>query len=278
MCMTLAASILVGVLLAPAAQCCGAQHPPELPVDSFQVRGSSGPLIVLEAGMGETSETWAGVAGALAERYRIFTYDRRGLGNSPPAASKRDARQLAIELRSALRQANVDPPYILVGHSLGGLVVILFAEMYPQETAGLLLEDLAWNERELKLRLTPAVWNAREAAIAQYSREIPDGVRREKESLQESIDQASAAKLPNVPAMILTGTKFSPSFPGAEEEKALKLEEHTARAARLPLSRHVLVPSSRHYIHVDEPAVFTQAVADLAAKVATRSLAHPATP
>ncbi len=235
-----------------------------------EVRGTGVPSIVLESGMGETSATWAGVADRLAEKFTVFSYDRRGLGKSPASKSRRDARQLARELHSALKESKIAPPYVLVGHPLGGLVVMLFADLYPKEVAGIVLEDVAWNERELQRRLGPDVWHKRESTIARFSQAIPLGVRREKAALQLSIDQAASAKLPNVPATIMTGTKTSAGFPGADEEKALKLEEHESLKGRLPASRHVVVPSSRHYIHVDEPTLFTQAIVDLAAQVGAR--------
>jgi pimeloyl-ACP methyl ester carboxylesterase len=109
----------------------------------LQVRGpdSSGPTVVLEAGMGSFSPNWYWVQQELALRIRSVAYDRAGLGWSRPSRRPRDAQTIAAELRDALREAGLEPPYVLAGHSFGGLPVRAFADLYPELTAGLVLVD-----------------------------------------------------------------------------------------------------------------------------------------
>jgi pimeloyl-ACP methyl ester carboxylesterase len=109
----------------------------------LQVRGpdSSGPTVVLEAGMGSFSPNWHWVQQELALRIRSVAYDRAGLGWSRPSRRPRDAQTIAAELRDALREAGLEPPYVLAGHSFGGLPVRAFADLYPELTAGLVLVD-----------------------------------------------------------------------------------------------------------------------------------------
>jgi pimeloyl-ACP methyl ester carboxylesterase len=109
----------------------------------LQVRGadSAGPTVVLEAGMGSFSPNWYWVQEELAPVVRSVSYDRAGLGWSRRSRHPRDAQTVAMELRDALREAAIEPPYVLAGHSFGGLPVRAFADLYPELTTGLVLVD-----------------------------------------------------------------------------------------------------------------------------------------
>ena len=109
----------------------------------LQVRGpdTDGPTVVLEAGMGSFSPNWYWVQQELASKIRTVAYDRAGLGWSRRSRQPRDAQAIAVELRDALSKAGIEPPYVLAGHSFGGLPVRAFADLYPELTAGLILVD-----------------------------------------------------------------------------------------------------------------------------------------
>ena len=91
--------------------------------------------------MGSFSPNWHWVQEELAPGVRSVSYDRAGLGWSRRSRHPRDAQSIATELRDVLREAAVEPPYVLAGHSFGGLPVRAFADLYPQLTAGLVLVD-----------------------------------------------------------------------------------------------------------------------------------------
>jgi pimeloyl-ACP methyl ester carboxylesterase len=99
------------------------------------------PTIVLEAGMASMSANWAWVREELARHGRVVSYDRAGLGWSDPGNGSMDAATSAEELHTALAAAGIGPPYVLAGHSYGGLVVRMFADLHPGEVAGLVLVD-----------------------------------------------------------------------------------------------------------------------------------------
>jgi pimeloyl-ACP methyl ester carboxylesterase len=122
----------------------------------LQVRGpdSGGPTVVLEAGMGSFSPNWYWVQQELAPTVRSVAYDRAGLGWSRRSRRPRDAQTIAVELRDALREAGLDPPYVLAGHSFGGLPVRAFADLYPALTAGLVLVDASHPDQWVR-RPTP---------------------------------------------------------------------------------------------------------------------------
>jgi pimeloyl-ACP methyl ester carboxylesterase len=99
-----------------------------------------GPAVILEAGMGSFSSNWYWVQRELSD-VRTVAYDRPGLGWSQPTGRPRDARTIAEDLRHGLIAAGIEPPYVLAGHSFGGLPVRAFADLYPELTVGLVLVD-----------------------------------------------------------------------------------------------------------------------------------------
>lgn len=103
--------------------------------------GSGSQTIVFEAGSGETSLSWRDIPDKLAQYATVVTYDRAGYAWSEKATHERTGDQIVHELYSALKQENIPGPYLMVGHSLGGMYARLFAQTYPDEVMGLVLVD-----------------------------------------------------------------------------------------------------------------------------------------
>ncbi len=103
--------------------------------------GDGAPAVIFESGIAATSLNWRSVQEKVAQRTRAVAYDRRGLGWSDPCSPPLTASGIAAELHTALHAAAIGPPYVLVGHSFGGLVVRRFASIYAAEVAGLVLVD-----------------------------------------------------------------------------------------------------------------------------------------
>ena len=99
------------------------------------------PAVVLEAGIAASSVSWSLVQPEIARFTRVCSYDRAGLAWSEYTAVPRTMGALVSELRSLLRHAAIPPPYILVGHSFGGVIIRAFARAHPQEVAGLVFVD-----------------------------------------------------------------------------------------------------------------------------------------
>lgn len=99
------------------------------------------PVIVFENGSRETFDTWDKVIASIKPEASIFAYNRPGYGKSAATDQPRDGLTIVGELRSALQRQGMQPPYILVGHSLGGLYMQLFARAYPRDVTGLVLVD-----------------------------------------------------------------------------------------------------------------------------------------
>jgi pimeloyl-ACP methyl ester carboxylesterase len=108
------------------------------------------PTVVMDAGQGEPGLTWALVQPEVAGFTRVCTYDRAGLGWSERGPKPRTAANIVPELRALLAGAGVGPPYVLVGHSAGGLYGLLFAHTYPDEVAGMVLVDAAHMELDVR--------------------------------------------------------------------------------------------------------------------------------
>jgi pimeloyl-ACP methyl ester carboxylesterase len=108
--------------------------------------GSGGPSVVLDAALGGSSVSWSLVQPRLAELTRTCSYDRAGFGWSDPGPLPRTARRIAGELHTLLERAHVPPPYIVVGHSFGGIVLRVFAHDYRGEVAGVVFVDAAHPE------------------------------------------------------------------------------------------------------------------------------------
>jgi pimeloyl-ACP methyl ester carboxylesterase len=112
----------------------------ELYMVEYGTRGR-GPTVVFESGFAATSLNWMHIQEALAGQVHTVSYDRCGLGWSSPCISDRTPSNVAKELRAMLKAAEIDPPWILAGHSFGGLAVQRFALDYPDETAALIVID-----------------------------------------------------------------------------------------------------------------------------------------
>jgi pimeloyl-ACP methyl ester carboxylesterase len=103
--------------------------------------GTGGPTVVLEAGFGGDTTSWAWVAPDVAHDTRVCVYDRAGVGWSEPADGPQDGVAVATDLHTLLDRAHEPGPYVLVGHSLGGAFVLNFAARYPNDVAGVVLLD-----------------------------------------------------------------------------------------------------------------------------------------
>lgn len=109
-------------------------------------QGTGSPTVILEAGLGDWSSHWAAVQKLVRNDTRVCSYDRAGYGWSDPGPRPRDSQHIVSELHALLEKADIAPPYILVGHSFGGLTVRLFASTYRGEVAGLVLVDASHPE------------------------------------------------------------------------------------------------------------------------------------
>ena len=103
--------------------------------------GSGRPTVILTAGLGSWSETWRKVQPAIARTTRVCAWDRPGFGYSSPSPEPQDVRHTTADLENALRAAHVGPPYVVVGHSLGGYESLMFSDRHRGQVRGMVLID-----------------------------------------------------------------------------------------------------------------------------------------
>ncbi len=115
--------------------------------------GEGSPTVLLESAFPGTSADWPWVQPGVSETTRVCAYDRAGMGWSESGPLPRDAHRIATELHSLLDRADIPAPYVLVGHSLGGLFIQMYAASYPVDVAGLVLVDAT--HPDVQTRLPP---------------------------------------------------------------------------------------------------------------------------
>jgi pimeloyl-ACP methyl ester carboxylesterase len=127
--------------------------------------GQGGPTVVLESGGGMPAFAWFKVQPEVAKFTRVCSYDRAGYGWSGPGPEPRTSGQIATELRALLATAGERGPYVMVGHSLGGFNVRVFAGRYPDDVSGVVLVDASHEDQNSRMQnLLPPDIQAQEKA------------------------------------------------------------------------------------------------------------------
>jgi pimeloyl-ACP methyl ester carboxylesterase len=232
------------------------------------------PVVILDSGGMSMSAQWGWVMGSIARFTQVVAYDRPGMGWSEPSPHPIDADELIDHLRSALRETGLEGPYILVGHSMGGLTTRLFAQMYPDEVFGLVQvdpRDLLWqtpSETEIRLQTTiisalsrvglirltgMAARDAEGLPPRHYlqAMEITSSHRHLRNAGSEAHLGDSATSLLETeedlspfPLIVLTATEPDGAIPSPLREELY--ERHAALAAQSPQGNHILVPGAGH--------------------------------
>jgi len=140
------------------------------------VGGTGEPTVVFENGLGPPLEMWGKVQPQVSRFARTVSYDRAGVGLSEDGPSPRDGQRIARELHDALSAAGLPPPYVLVGFSLGGLYVRVFAGTYPSDVSGMVLVDPTHDVDRVERSLHPELAVVRETAEQARRSRVPAGV------------------------------------------------------------------------------------------------------
>jgi pimeloyl-ACP methyl ester carboxylesterase len=267
----------------------------------IQCQGDGGPTVVLVTGLGGSSLLWSRVQPALAPSARVCVYDRAGIGWSDASTAPRTPAAVAAELHTLLTNAGVPGPYVLVGASIGGKYIRLFAEQHPDAVAGLVLVDA--RHESVDSALTPA---ERQAGLAGAQRDGQLywwlgrlGITRLFGARLAAASSPGAAALPSEISTLLMVQASRPRSIEAMlgESAGMTTDDARLRAARplgtLPLivlaadssiahsqdwrsaqeaqarlssnSQLIVVPQSSHFVSFDQP----QAVVDAVEQVLT---------
>lgn len=235
--------------------------PAEMLHHRVKLEGKGSRTVILESGLGDTLDVWKTVQPLIATKCaRTLSYNRAGYLGSDNSNAPRDSETIVEELREELKRQNIKPPYVLVGHSLGGLYMQYFARNYPQEIVGLVLVDSShWEQRLDMGNQANTPYNARTAVTLFMPwimrREISDSINAGK----QVHDSPTAYQ---VPTIVLSSTRGPPGETPSERALAARLQDEIA--AGYPQADHIRVIDSGHYIQKDHPEVVIAAARKLA--------------
>lgn len=248
--------------------------------------GRGSPTVVIDTGVGDTLERWTDFQSQVAQFTHVCTYDRAGYGLSEPGPLPRHSQQLADELQQLLKNAGISGPYVLVGHSLGGLTQQVFADRYPNLVAGLILLDppplpfitgQAFPEL-YQMLAGQAVEFQNMADVARQSAD--DEVQAKVDYLEtiasehaaliaESASQvAMIASFGDLPLIVIGSSTPNPAFgPDAEAFQQFWIEQNQELAMKSTNGRFVLAEESSHYIHEDAPDLVLDATQEVVEQI-----------
>jgi len=218
-------------------------------------KGQGDPTVILESGLGDSSSQWTGPASVLdlvSGYTRTCAYDRAGVGKSeawPKDEEPVSARDVVDDLHAALTAGEIAPPYVLVGHSIGGVFVRMFASAYPDEVAGMVLLDPA-----TEFQFHGRFWRWEQKVEQRDAGTLPDG--SSTIDLSSTVKDMRAATSIDAPLVVVTaGLSADPGW----VERAW-MDYHDRVTAMSPDSIHAIAEAAGHYIQEDDPNVVIEAV------------------
>ena len=227
-------------------------------IRSVVTAGIGTPTVVFEAGLGHGKRTWGPVFNAISATTRAVAYDRAGYGQSEPSRASRDGLQIVLELRALLRKERIAPPYVLVGHSLGGTYMKLFAKTFPNEVAGVVLVDARhaeFTQRCRQLGVPRLLYDPPEVLLAMFS----PVARAELEAAPLTLKQARrAGTFPPVPLIVLTQRNAASKWPRGLGKVWAASQRSMAKMSKL--GRIKVCDDAGHNVHLDRPDMVVKAV------------------
>jgi pimeloyl-ACP methyl ester carboxylesterase len=241
--------------------------------------GKGTPTIVIDSGVGDTSERWQSFQSQAAQFWRVCTYDRAGYGKSQPGPLPRDSQREAEELQQLLKNASVKGPYLLVGHSLGALNMQVFAGRYPELVSGLVLLDptpldfitgqafpelyQVFKQQAVEIQHVAEAARKSTDPEAQAKVDYLEAVASENAALiGDSASQVSAIEsFGDIPLIVIGSGQANPAFgPDAEAFQQFWIEQNRALAEKSRQGKFELAQKSSHYIHEDAPELVLDAI------------------
>ncbi len=241
------------------------------------IAGSGSPAVVFDTGGAGSLELWGRVPSDVSRFTTAVSYDRAGNGLSDKATTPRDARHIAIELHTALHNTRAAPPYILVGHSVGGPYIRVFAGMYPDEVAGMVLIDPTQEEM--------FAWD-REDGLRPSDEEACRLDGDERECADATLAQArESAVPPNTPVWLIhvmwpwlhgpfSSTELEEVVKAQIPRAPLRLKFHQEWINKVPGGQLVITENSSHGgINLEEPQLVVRTIREAVEKARSRNKA-----
>jgi len=243
-------------------------------------RKSTAPVIIFENGMGVDLGNWKEIIAQVSAMAPVFAYDRAGIGKSDKIFQMPTAKFVSESLHDILKKLNIAPPYILVGHSLGGLYIRSYAGFYPEEISALVFIDPAdftetkndWNNIFRKMGLSEKkidemLYNRLYRPIQKID-SLNFGPWSERRVLNElrktDFAEISSLPLPAVPLLFFVGGKFEVPVAQRSKDYDQEIFFHIKNSANMERWRKLIhstgkpgallyLTNAGHYIHFDDP-------------------------
>lgn len=223
---------------------------------AYTLTGQGALPVVFQSGLGDGKDVWDGVLPEVAKNHRVLVYDRPGYGASQKTTTPRDPCTIAAQQRALLGQAGLKPPYILVGQGLGGLYQYVYARLYPQDVAGLILLDPTH----------PQQWQRMQTDASTYAMLLKTRRKLMFNSTETAEFDAQAQCLQHIdmktplraPAMLLVRDKFGIEEMGSYETLVRAQEKDWQRLTGAPAIERIT--GAGYYIQKDNPVIVNEAV------------------
>jgi pimeloyl-ACP methyl ester carboxylesterase len=267
--------------------------------------GAGSPTVILDSGMGDGYLSWRKVQPQIAQLTRVCSYDRAGFGYSDSSPKPRTSKVFAEELHTLLHNAGASPPYVLVGHSMGGYDVRLYAGIYRSEVAGMVLVDASHPDQQKRLpralndldatwireqeffeftmpfglpRLLGFCAKDAEARAAQCNfHSVRESVAELKSISESAAETAATGSLGDMPLIVLSQDPDAPQYDLPEDlvkptnegwqQMQAELAQLSTRGTR------TVAKNSGHYIQLDRPDLVVDAI-----RKVVNEIRRPATP
>jgi pimeloyl-ACP methyl ester carboxylesterase len=226
--------------------------------------GTGSPVVVLESGAGAVWTYWHSVFTSIPRDIRVCTYDR-----SPQSHT---SQEYVEDLHALLAGAGLDGPYVLVGHSYGGLNVILYADRYPEEVAGIVLEDSSHPDLDARILAVLPTESPNDSADLKSWREF---VSTPQHAVFKTIDWTTSCEqvrpiksLGDIPLIVLTAAAPDQDFGNIPADLQAKLDqadqdtqkEFTSLSSN---SKQIIATTNNHMVHTVQPQLVIDAILEL---------------
>lgn len=249
------------------------------------IEGKGNPTVVFITGKGRPQYDYTPVYKTISKQTQVFAYDRAGLGQSESLNNKRSVDTMAYELNELLLKEKIKPPFILVGHSLGGWVLRCFVNMYPKKVTGLIFIDGGYEREyldglEIRSEEEKIKWTAHFKTFLN----VPDRSKGHNDESACLFDFDSTKystdgkivkdlKLPNnIPISVYLPSSVDPENPyDKQQEIEIRLNYYENWKKDAPQLKIIRTPKSGHYIQIDEPNLIIEGITEMLNKIKTNS-------
>lgn len=229
-------------------------------IEYAEVTIQSPRIIFINGGGPGNMNHWGSVYSTMSQHYSVFAYNRFGSGRSSRTSAPQTGQRIVTTLHQLLEQQNLHPPYVLVGHSLGGLYANLYAREFPQDVAGVVLVDPTHPQQFKRLReqgVEPNKFIMKLLGIYKFFNPTKHSEVATMEETGRQVQQAGP--FPNIPLTVITAGKRQ----GKSDENRIIDQLQRELAMMSPKGMHLTASESGHMIQKNHPQIVIQSIQDV---------------